>query len=303
MPKKKTHEEHVAELAIKNPTVEAAETYSGGHVKIMHHCLIHDVYWKLQPVNALRGDGCVLCHKERIGNSNRMSHNQYVEAVKNINPTIIVVGDYVNARTAILHKCTVHNVEWYALPSNILRGCGCCECGNNKTRDKNGMTHDEYVARVRSINSDIDVVGKYINAKTPIQHRCKIDGYVWDATPDVILHGYGCPQCHETSGERQVRQWLVRHNINYKFQKSFDDCRDILPLPFDFYLPDYNVLIEYNGGQHYKPIEYFGGEENFKKQKLHDSIKNEYCESNNIRLLVIPYYANVEEELNNFLFI
>ena len=86
-------------------------------------------------------------------------------------------------------------------------------------------------------------------------------------------------------------------------KKKFYDCRDTRQLPFDFYLPDFNAVIEYNGKQHYEPIEYFGGENSFKIQQLHDEIKKDYCENNNIRFLSIPYYSNIKEELNNFLFI
>lgn len=70
-----------------------------------------------------------------------------------------------------------------------------------------------------------------------------------------------------------------------------------------FYLTDYNLAIEYQGEQHYRPIDYFGGKEKFEVQQKRDNIKRDYCKNNNINLLEIPYYKNVEEELNNFLFI
>ena len=64
-------------------------------------------------------------------------------------------------------------------------------------------------------------------------------------------------------------------------------------------------MIEYDGEQHFRPIEYFGGQKKFELQQKHDTIKNEYCKNNGIPLLRIPYfkYDNIEEELNNFLFI
>ena len=74
-------------------------------------------------------------------------------------------------------------------------------------------------------------------------------------------------------------------------------------LPFDFYLPKYNSCIEFDGIQHYEPVEHFGGQESYDYTVKHDKIKNEYCKNNGILLLRIPYYKNVEEELNNFLFI
>lgn len=63
-------------------------------------------------------------------------------------------------------------------------------------------------------------------------------------------------------------------------------------LPFDFYLPDYNCCIEYDGEQHIRATTLYGGEEGLKKVKLRDSIKNKYCKDNNIPLLRISHKEN-----------
>lgn len=83
-------------------------------------------------------------------------------------------------------------------------------------------------------------------------------------------------------------------------KKKFEDCKDKKPLPFDFYLPNNVICIEYDGEQHTKPIDYFGGIESYECTVRHDKMKNEYCKNNGISLLRIPYNKNVEEELNNF---
>lgn len=71
-------------------------------------------------------------------------------------------------------------------------------------------------------------------------------------------------------------------------------------LSYDFYLPQYNVLVECQGIQHYEPIEYFGGEEQFKIQQEHDRRKREYAEKNGYKLLEIWYYDydKIEEILS-----
>ena len=111
--------------------------------------------------------------------------------------------------------------------------------------------------------------------------------------------GRRCPHCGMTYGEQEVANILKRYNIKYKFQHKYKDCRFINPLPFDFYLPDYNILIEYDGEQHYKPIDLFGGEEGFEYTKQNDNIKNKYCNDNNIKLIRIPYwdFNKIEEIL------
>ena len=368
--KRDRHDDYVDELKIKNPTVEVVGRYDGLSTKILHRCLIHNVLWETQPANALMGKGCEKCHRERIGDSNRKSHEQYANEVKTANKDIVVVGNYVDMKTPILHKCLKHDIEWLAYPNNILKGCGCPKCGNDtvsiklrkehkiyvdelkiknpqisvvgeymnmrtpilhrcnvhnfewetspssvllgggfpkcggeKIADKLRKTHEQYEKELKSVNPSVVVLGDYIDAVTPILHKCLIDGNEWYVTPSNLLSGYGCPQCNESKGERIVRQWLESHNIKFEPQKRFSDCCDKRPLPFDFYLPDYNAVIEYNGLQHYTARDYFGGEKALAYTQRHDKMKEEYCKNNNIRFLCIPYFKNVDTELNNFLFI
>jgi very-short-patch-repair endonuclease len=72
-------------------------------------------------------------------------------------------------------------------------------------------------------------------------------------------------------------------------------------LPFDFYIPEFNMCIEYDGEQHFKAVDYFGGEDGLKIRQIHDRIKTDYCNSNNILLLRIRYDENIEEKLHSFI--
>lgn len=264
---------------------------------------MHNIYWDTTPSIVLQGAGCKICKKEKFYKIRSKSHQQYIKEVTKINPNIEVVEKYSGARIPIKHYCKKHNIFWNTTPGNVLKGCGCTECGKEKIGDKNSKNHEQYVEELKRMNSDIIVIGTYINANTPILHKCLIDGHEWNVAPYSILHGTGCPRCCESSGERKIRQWLEKHNIKYIYQKVFKDCRDIKPLPFDFYLPNNFICIEYDGGQHTKPIEHFGGAKVFERTIKHDKMKDEYCKNNGISLLRIPYFKNVEEELNNFLFI
>ena len=98
--------------------------------------------------------------------------------------------------------------------------------------------------------------------------------------------------CLKSKGEQLIGEILRENNINYESQKIFKDCtnpEDTCSLKFDFYLPDYNCCIEYDGEQHFKSIDFYGGEEKFKRTQLLDSIKNQYCIDHNIRMIRIPY--------------
>ena len=96
---------------------------------------------------------------------------------------------------------------------------------------------------------------------------------------------------------------LDEKNITYVFQKTFNDCRNKMnkKLKFDFYLPNQNILIEYDGKHHFKPIEYFGGIISYEKLVEYDKIKNQYAELNKIKLIRISYikYDNICDLLKN----
>ena len=284
---KKTHDMYVKELFKINPNIEVIGEYINNKTKILHRCKIDGYEWNACPSNMLSGKGCPICSRRK-----KKTHEEYVNEVMELNDNIDVIGNYINCNTKILHKCKIDGHEWYATPNSILSGKGCSKCSGNTKKN-----HKEYVDDVCSINKNIEVIDNYINAQTQILHRCKICGCEWYVKPNAILNGTGCPKCKESRGEKTIEDWLNIKNILYVSQKRFFDCKDIKPLPFDFYLPNYNICIEYQGQQHYEPVEYFGGESKFKDQIKKDNIKKEYCKKNNIHLFEIPYYSDLDEEL------
>ena len=110
--------------------------------------------------------------------------------------------------------------------------------------------------------------------------------------PAEILNGHtkSCGCITESSGEYFVRKYLTEHDISFIAQYAFEDCKNINPLHFDFAIlnnnQSLNALVEYDGKQHYEPIDWFGGEEQFQQQVLRDKIKDEYCKKNNIPLII-----------------
>lgn len=118
-----------------------------------------------------------------------------------------------------------------------------------------------------------------------------------NSIPDNIVDG----NC-ESEGERAIRIWLVNHNISFEQEYSFKDLIGVggRELRFDFKIIDKPILIEFQGLQHYQPVNYFGGEEQFKIQKIHDTLKRNYCKAHNLRLIEIPYnYKNLDEYLTD----
>jgi len=108
------------------------------------------------------------------------------------------------------------------------------------------------------------------------------------------------------TGELLIEKYLIGHSIQYLKEYTFDDCRDINPLRFDFYLPQCNTCIEYDGEQHFKPVNFHNDtdkDEIFLKNLRHDDIKNNYCKQHKIRLKRITYenLGNIEPILNKLI--
>lgn len=132
-----------------------------------------------------------------------------------------------------------------------------------------------------------------------VKIKCIKHGYFYQSPKSHINQSQGCPLCRSSKGEIKILNYLDKNNIKCCPQYKFKDCKNIKPLPFDFYLPDHNILIEFDGEQHYFSIDFFGGEENFSYIKNNDKIKTDYCFNNNIKLIRIKYTDKIEEILKN----
>ena len=303
MPGRKTKEDYIEELKIKNPTIELIGDYINARTKTLHHCIVHDIFWDAVPDKVLQGRGCKLCGEERYRNKRAKPIEQYIEELKIKNPGLTLIGEYKNEKTPIEHYCNVHNISFDISPDNALKGKGCKYCKSDKISLTIKKTEEQYIKELAAKNPNLQLVGEYTGTNTLTKHKCLIHNFLWDAQPANILYGCGCPICKSSKGEKEVKSWLDNKNISYIPQKTFIDCCDKKMLPFDFYLNDLNVCIEYQGRQHYESIDYFGGDESLQYTQYHDEFKKEYCIKNNIKLICIPYWENVDQYLNENLLI
>ena len=359
--KTRTHEDYVEQLRRVNPDIVPLEKFKTINDSILHYCKKHDVKWNAIPDNVLRGHGCKECGNEKIADKNKKSYSEYIEELHSKFPEIDCIGDYKNYTSAVLHKCTICNHKWSTAPINIIKGVGCPKCNHHLQRNT-----EQYIKELQQINPQIELVGEFINMNTYASHRCKIHDYIWDVVPSSIMRGTGCPicgkekqvkartktpeifrkelhaispdivclqeytkalekinvkclkcghkwdtlpinllrgskcpNCNKSNGENIIYDWLMDNGIEFIPQKRFENCRDKRTLPFDFYLPKYNTCIEYDGEQHDRPIDWFGGIRKFEYLKKHDNIKNQYCKDNNINLLRISYKDDIQLKLNS----
>lgn len=137
---------------------------------------------------------------------------------------------------------------------------------------------------------------KYILGVQKVDIICKKHG-LFKQQAQSHLQGYGCSKCSFSKGELLILKWLDEKNINYISQYKFKDCKNKLPLPFDFYIEKLNLCIEFDGILHFKDKKI----NNLEKTKHNDLIKTSYCKEKNINLLRITYLEikNIEQILNN----
>lgn len=147
---------------------------------------------------------------------------------------------------------------------------------------------------------------KYIDSlKNKLSFECLKCGESFKMNWANVSQNQSCPNCKKSKGEVEVKKVLDKLGISHIPQYWYSDCRNTNPLPFDFYLPDYNICIEYHGHQHYRlrKDDLFGGEEGLKKRKRNDLIKEKYCRKNSIRLLIIPYweFKKIESVISEYI--
>lgn len=222
------------------------------------------------------------------------------------NKQITPLSDYFGCEKPIKCRCDVCGNIWTTIPKVITaNGSGCPKCGKALAVLKETKTLDSFKAELKTINPNIEVIGQYVNTHTPILCRCKIDGFEWMAYPANLLNqSAGCWKCNMSVSERRMLDILDKHNINYIPQYSFVDCRYKYALKFDAFDIDNNVVFEYNGEQHYYPVDFAGkGKEwannNFQINRMRDAIKTDYCKQNNIEMVVIPYWER--KNMENFI--
>lgn len=373
MGKKKTQAEFEKELKLVLPNVQVLGEYINTNTSIHCKCLVHNCEFDALPVNMLHGhNGCRKCGGEKQSKSQTKSHDQFVLDLENVNPSIEVIGIYINMDKKVKVRCLIDGYEWNADPRKLLRGAQCAVCTNHKV-----MAGVNDVATTRP-----DLVKYFKNANEATKYASGSDKSIDCVCPNcgyedkirignLSRFGYTCPQCYENKhgrkrvpkgywnkttikeylsanypgyklldikyprqngndalkvyikcpnsshepywaywknivagytcllcyledsmshGEHMAKSIFKKYAIKFDPQKRFDDCRDVYTLPFDFYLPEYNLVVEIMGEQHEHPVELFGGQEGFEKRIVHDKFKRDYLKQNNIHILDIWYY-------------
>jgi hypothetical protein len=265
--------------------------YKNNRTDVELECPIHGFFWQI-PHNHLSGKGCPKCKNQT------KSTEKFIEDAQKIN------GDnfgysrvvYKNAKTDVELECPIHGFFWQK-PYHHLRGAGCPKCGIIKSIKNRAKSTEKFIEDAQKINGNKFGYSRvvYKNNRTDVELECFEHGFFWQK-PYHHLSGHGCPKCKSSKGELAVQKFLEEQSIEYIHQHKFPDCVDINPLVFDFYIPQLNLCIEYDGEHHFHPVNYSGDMEVAKLRHedtvRKDQIKKDYCKNNKIHLINIGYSIN-----------
>lgn len=308
MARRKTHEEFVREVhELVGDEYIFITKYKNMRTKVkLEHkkCgYVRDVF----PQTILRKSDCPYC----TGGA-RLTHEDFVKKVQ------VLGGDEYEVMSAftrmhdnilMLHKKC--GVKWELKPYYFMQGSRCPTCANEEKSKRFSKGREKFVKELETLwRGEYTLIGEYKNAHTRTLFRHNDCGTEWESEPNNVLKGHGCVVCSGSSGERRVLNYLKTTPFDYELEYTLDGCKHERLLPFDFAVfKDKKLLclIEYNGGQHYDPVELWGGIDNLKEIQLRDQIKRDYCKENHIPLIEIPYwdYKNIDnilsEELENLI--
>lgn len=291
MPKKLTQENFIQKCKEKH-----GELYDYSHVEYINMktpikiiCNIHGYFEQLPWRHLSNSIGCTTCGYIHSGNKRKLDLSDFIEQAnkKHNFKYNYSLTTYVSCFEKVKIICPIHGI-FLQRPSNHLFGNGCAKC-------RNLYSTEEFIKKSNKIH-----IFKYDYSLSDYSHNrslvtiiCPTHGN-FKQIARCHLEGKGCPKCKMSKGEKAICKWLDENKIEYTTQKQFDNCINPLTkskLTYDFYLNKKNILIEFDGIQHYKIIPSWtkDTEQDFKSRVFRDFIKNEYAKSNRILLIRIRF--------------
>ena len=279
--------------------------YISSKTKIIIICIKHGEFIQRPGVH-LSGSGCQICGKIKSDKALKKAINnkltKYDDFIVRANKKHNNLYEYklvniTSNKQKINIICQKHG-DFKQIIADHLKGSGCPKCHFENLSKIKTKTTEQFIKESVKCHGIIYDYSKsnYISAHKKVEIICPKHGEFLQ-TPHQHIRGEGCPQCKESKGEKKIRELLKNNKIEYTPQKRFKDCKNKNSLPFDFYLPKLNVCIEYDGIQHFKAIDNWGGQKELELRRKHDNIKTTYCKNNDIKLIRIKYNEKIEKNL------
>ena len=246
-----------------------------------------------RPDGHLKGSGCPIC----IGRGCDYTIDGFLSKVREKHNDKYDLSQirFDTLQDKIDVICPLHGL-FIMRAINFLRGSGCHKCG----KECRVLSQNEFINRLENIFLD-----RYDFSKTVYNRSCKTVKVIckkhglFSRKASLLLIGMGCTKCSLPEGEIIIENFFIRNKIRYIHNKTFPGCKIKRLLRFDFYLPDYNCCIEYDGIGHFKPI---FGQKSFKFGLQSDRTKNEFCHKQGIQLIRINRKDFIEPSLINLIY-
>ena len=303
---KKTTDEFI-EDAIKihgNKYDYSLTKYINNKKKIKIVCKEHGIF-EQSPIKHLKGQSCPKCKTEKIKITLTKSLEQFINDSKKIHRDKYDYSlvDYKGSFHRVKIICKEHGIFEQSPVSN-LQGNGCKKCADIIISTKLSSNTEDFIKKSNIVHNNFYNYNKtiYKNSTSRVIITCPIHGD-FEQIPNSHLLGCGCSNCQKSKGELKIKKYLDDNNFIYKEQHRFDNCKKLLPLPFDFYLPKYNLCIEYDGEQHFRRFRFEENDDKLIIRQQRDKIKTKFCRNNKIKLLRIKYIdmKNIDKILNKYL--
>jgi hypothetical protein len=220
-------------------------------------------------------------------------------------------GDFYKGNLEKLRfHCNKCNDDFICRWVHVVKGGGCSICRGFQVGKSNGLFYIRPdLAKEWSDRNLFSPKEVSFGSDKKAWWKCSKCCNEWVATiSSRVSGGNGCPRCKESRGEKQIEKiltnWGLVKDIDFKREYKFPDCMNFLELPFDFYLLNYNICIEYHGRQHYDKMGFWGGDKKLERTQRNDGIKEKYCNEKEIKLIIIPYkkYNKIQLILEKELF-
>ena len=263
--------------------------YVNAKTQVRIGCPEHGWFEQVPEVH-LSGSGCPGCRYVRMAKTRtRPWHEILVEFRERHGDRYDYSRvEYVNLSRKVTIVCREHG-PFEQRPYCHLQGHGCPQCKYERLSANQRLTREEMLSRFRRVHGDRYDYSRVIQVRNCACQVTIVCPHHGPFRQSVSSHasGRGCAACQESRGERRIAHELNRLGLPYVREQRFATCRDVKPLPFDFFLPTENALIEYDGTQHFVPAKRF----NIALIQKHDAIKTEWAARHGQRLIRIPYHC------------
>ena len=267
--------------------------YTGATNKVVFKHKVCGNVFEMRPNNIFNGQRCPHC----AGNAKKTDEEFQQEVFSLVKNDYTFLEPYVDRKTKLRVRHNECGSIYEVRPSDFIRGNRCPYCFGSIKKTNTQFKKEIYDLVV----NEYTFLEPYVNYKTKIKVRHNKCGNIYEVTPSDFLNGKRCPYCNSPKGETVITKLLDTLNINYEYQKTFPDLKDKTCLSYDFYIPSQSILIEYQGVQHYQPIDYFGGETAFRKQQKHDQMKLDYAKEHGYNLITVPYTEDTFSKIKKYL--